>query len=249
MLPCRGEELRQREDMLRAQLQELTSIQQRAVQALQASTGAGNTSQPSSSAAPSAASAQAPAQPQPQASTGPSGTNNAAAAGPGTRSPPQSALFGTPAGGPSSAAQGLAQVLEGRSRTGRITSAMFGSAIQAAMAAATQVGGSPIANSIVHLWVADYLVGLKECIARACCQTQHGGICTFSNHLQGVNVCSLLPFTLPCSAHCRSTCNTSIAPLPPPTPPSPKCGMRYSVHVLCLWRVIPLRLLNRRQLL
>ena len=145
----RGNDLRQREEALRAQLQELTSIQNRAVQALQGASAAGTSAPaaatpappPAATATPSAPDAAVPAVPaQPAAQAGPSTAATATPAGAGTRSPPQPALFRTPAAPPTGdAARGMAQVLEGGTRTGRITSAMFGSAIQAALAAATQV--------------------------------------------------------------------------------------------------------------
>ena len=158
---CRGDELQQREEALRAQLEELTSIQTRTVQALQDASAAASSApaaaSPGQAAAPAAAAAANPVtQPaaaaasaasvpvaaappaQPEAQAGPSTAGNATAAG--IRSPPQPALFRTPAAPPTGdAARGIAQVLEGSARTGRITSAMFGSAIQAALAAATQV--------------------------------------------------------------------------------------------------------------
>ena len=153
---CRGDELQQREEALRAQLEELTSIQTRAVQALQDASAAASSApaaaSPGQAAAPAAAanpvtqsaaaaaSAAAGPSAQPEAQAGPSIAGNATTAGSGIRSPPQPALFRTPAAPPTGdAARGIAQVLEGSARTGRITSAMFGSAIQAALAAATQV--------------------------------------------------------------------------------------------------------------
>ena len=149
---CRGDELQQREEALRAQLEELTSIQTRAVQALQDASAAASSAPAAASSGQAAAPAAAAANPvtqsaaaaappaQPEAQAGPSTAGNATTAGSGVRSPPQPALFRTPAAPPTGdAARGMAQVLEGGARTGRITSAMFGSAIQAALAAATQV--------------------------------------------------------------------------------------------------------------
>lgn len=154
----RGDELRQREEALRAQLQELTSIQHCAVQALSnaaSSAPAAASSAPpavASASTPAAASASAPAAAAPAQPSVQAGSSAAAAgtpAGTGIRSPPQPALFRTPAALPTGdSARGMAQVLEGGARTGRITSAMFGSAIQAALAAATQVMlSSPIHTS------------------------------------------------------------------------------------------------------
>ena len=150
----RDEQLQARHQELQGQLEELTSIQNRAVQALQAAAaGSGQraqqpaahpappTAQPSSSqqAAPSTTGQAGSAAPATGAST-------AAAAGP-SQSTPQPVPFRTPAASAApnaSGARGLAQVLEpspagSDARAGRITSAMFGSAMQAAMAAAQQV--------------------------------------------------------------------------------------------------------------
>jgi hypothetical protein len=150
----RDEQLQARHQELQGQLEELTSIQNRAVQALQAAAaGSGQhaqqpapqpappTAQPSISqqAAPSTAGPAAPAAPA-------TGAGAAAAAGP-SHSTPQPVPFRTPAAPAApnaSGARGLAQVLEpspagSDARAGRITSAMFGSAMQAAMAAAQQV--------------------------------------------------------------------------------------------------------------
>ena len=151
----RDEQLQARNQELQGQLEELTSIQNRAVQALQAAAaGSGQraqqpaahpappTAQPSSSqqAAPSTTGQAGSAAPATGASTA------AAAAGP-SQSTPHPVPFRTPAASAApnaSGARGLAQVLEpspagSDARAGRITSAMFGSAMQAAMAAAQQV--------------------------------------------------------------------------------------------------------------
>lgn len=152
----RDEQLQARHQELQGQLEELTSIQNRAVQALQAAAaGSGQraqqpaahpappTAQPSSSqqAAPSTTGQAGSAAPATGASTA-----AAAAAGP-SQSTPHPVPFRSPAASAApnaSGARGLAQVLEpspagSDARAGRITSAMFGSAMQAAMAAAQQV--------------------------------------------------------------------------------------------------------------
>ncbi len=151
----RDEQLQARHQELQGQLEELTSIQNRAVQALQAAAaGSGQraqqpaaqpaplAAQPSSSqqAAPSTAGQAGPAAPAAPAT----GASTAAAVAGPSQSTPQPVPFRTPAAPIASGARGLAQVLEpspagSDGRAGRITSAMFGSAMQAAMAAAQQV--------------------------------------------------------------------------------------------------------------
>ena len=154
----RDEQLQARHQELQGQLEELTSVQNRAVQALQAAAaGSGQraqqpaphpappTAQPSSSqqAAPSTAGQAGP--PAPAAAA--TGASTAAAAAGSSQSTPQPVPFRTPAAPAApnaSGARGLAQVLEpspagSDARAGRITSAMFGSAMQAAMVAAQQV--------------------------------------------------------------------------------------------------------------
>ena len=100
------------------------------------------------------------AQPSSGDQAGPSQGN--AASTQGTQSPPQPALFRTPAQTPtvSDAARGLAQVLGDNARTGRITSAMFGSAMEAAMAAARQVCHSPTASLLGCSSLASLVHGL-----------------------------------------------------------------------------------------
>ncbi|DBB00800.1 TPA: hypothetical protein ACH3X1_000730 [Trebouxia sp. C0004] len=154
----RNEQLQARHQELQGQLEELTSIQNRAVQALQAAAaGSGQraqqpaappTAQPNSSqqAAPSTADQGGPAAPAAPA-TGAS--TSTAAVGP-SQSTPQPVPFRTlaaPAAPNATSARGLAQVLEpspagSDARAGRITSAMFGSAMQAAMQAAQQGPGA-----------------------------------------------------------------------------------------------------------
>ena len=159
----RDEQLQARHQELQGQLAELTSIQNRAVQALQAAAaGSGQraqqpaahpappTAQPSSSqqAAPSTAGQPGPAAPAAPATGASTSTAAAAAAAGPSQSTPQPVLFrmpAAPAAPNASGARGLAQVLEpspagSDARAGCITSAMFGSAMQAAMAAAQQVG-------------------------------------------------------------------------------------------------------------
>lgn len=101
-----------------------------------AASGSGQPSQEQQPARPAAPST---AEPSGGDRAGPSQGNTASTEG--TRSPPQPALFRTPAQTPTAggAARGLAQVLGDNACTGQITSAMFGSAMEAAMAAARQV--------------------------------------------------------------------------------------------------------------
>lgn len=101
-----------------------------------AASGSGQANQEQQAAAPTALSA---AQPSAGDQAGPSQANPSRTGG--RRSPPHPALFRTPAQPPSAsdAARGLAQVLGDNTRAGRITSAMFGSAMEAAMTAARQV--------------------------------------------------------------------------------------------------------------
>ena len=153
---CRTEHLRQREQELRGQLEELNSIQNRAVQALQAAgtalagaqqqpaqaqPGTGPSAGPTATAQPGGGQ-QAGASSTPRAAPPASSTGAAAP----SQAPPQPALFSRAptALNSANAARGLAQVLEGTPAAGGtgpgpITSAMFGSAMQAAMAAAQQV--------------------------------------------------------------------------------------------------------------
>ena len=201
LLVCsRGNDLRQREEALRAQLQELTSIQNRAVQALQGASAAGTSAPaaaisappPAATAAPSApaaAVAAAPAVPaQPVAQAGPSTAATATPAGTGTRSPPQPALFRTPAAPPmADAARGMAQVLEGGARTGRITSAMFGSAIQAALAAATQVDADAF-YSTIHNLALMYKPAICLCVT-VCISLLHLQICSSLQHCEPLCTC------------------------------------------------------------
>lgn len=102
--------------------------------------------QPSQQQQPTEPAAPSTAQPSGGDQAGPSQGN--AASTEGTRSPPQPALFRTPAQTPSAGdpARGLAQVLGDNARSGQITSAMFGSAMEAAMAAARQVNHSLTAS-------------------------------------------------------------------------------------------------------
>lgn len=108
------------------------------------SAAASGSGQPSQQQQPTEPAAPSTAQPSAGDQAGPS-QGNAARTG-GTRSPPQPALFRTPAQTPTAgdAARGLAQVLGDNARTGQITSAMFGSAMEAAMAAARQVTTAPL---------------------------------------------------------------------------------------------------------
>lgn len=101
-----------------------------------AASGSGQPSQAQQAAAPTAPSA---AQPSIGDQAGPSAANPTQTGG--RRSPPYPALFRTPAQPPtgSDAARGLAQVLGDNRRPGLITSAMFGSAMEAAMTSARQV--------------------------------------------------------------------------------------------------------------
>ena len=149
----RDEQLQARHQELQGQLEELTSIQNRAVQALQAAAaGSGQRAQQ-----PAAHPAPPTAQPSSSQQAAPSTTGQAGSAAPATgaaaaaagpsQSTPHPVPFRSPAASAApnaSGARGLAQVLEpspagSDARAGRITSAMFGSAMQAAMAAAQQV--------------------------------------------------------------------------------------------------------------
>ena len=147
----RTEALRQSEQALLGQLEQLASLHPRHEGREAQPTAASGSGQPSQQQQPAAPAASTPTQQTSAAATtpaaaqsGPNEGNPPTGAG-GTRSPPQPALFRTPAQVPSAgdAARGLAQVLEGNARAGRITSAMFGSAMEAAMAAARQVRALP----------------------------------------------------------------------------------------------------------
>ena len=121
---------------------------------------ASGSDQPSQEQQATGPAAPSTAQPSSGDQAGPS-QGNAASTG-GTRSPPQPALFRTPAQTPSVSddARGLAQVLGDNARTGRITSAMFGSAMEAAMAAARQVCHSPTASLLACSSLASLVHGL-----------------------------------------------------------------------------------------
>ena len=138
-------------------------MQNQAVQALQAAAaGVGQPAQQSVAPAPGLA-----AQPSSSQQAGPSTTAQAAPAAPAitgstagsSQSTPQPALTRTPAvpAAPHAAsARGLAQVLEpgaagsDERAAGRITSAMFGSAMQAALAAAQQVKAFQTSTVVHH---------------------------------------------------------------------------------------------------
>ena len=124
--------------------------------------------QPSQEQQPTGPAAPSTAQPSSVDQAGPSQGN--AAGTQGIRSPPQPALFRTPAQTPSAgdAARGLAQVLGDNARSGRITSAMFGSAMEAAMAAARQVRPCPTASLLGCSLLASLVHGSSTCLCQLC---------------------------------------------------------------------------------
>ena len=134
-LPSRNDALRQSEQALLGQLEQLASLHPRNPSRETQPAAPSGSGQPSEQPAASQQDAVATA-----GQAAPSDRDASTATGQ-SQSAPQAGQPGAQAQTPSAAnaARGLAQALEGNAQSGRITSAMFGSAMEAAMAAARQV--------------------------------------------------------------------------------------------------------------